>query len=357
MKHVLFFSCTIQGLKKLAPVIRTFERKGDIAVNTVIVGWREREFCQENHLSYHMVDEYSDFRRLDDWDTELAIDAVTRLLAQERPDLLITIDSGGFMESMFRACRRQGIPTIALQHSPLMHRIHDVPLEADLYLYWGDFFARQLHEMFGVPEQKSAVAGSAQFDATLTGKSDRAELAKRAGLETSKKWYVFCGQTWANVALHFAPEKAVAAAAETVCGQKEAQFVYRPHPDETEEKLDILRELVPGVRIVRNVDTVDLLRESAGAMTFYSTVAIDAALLGKPLLLFNRPDLKHAVLPLYDMGAALCCDNEEELELSVGQLLRTSISDETRRRVIQELNGGSTGQAVERITAACLKML
>lgn len=357
MKHVLFFSCTVQGLKKLAPVIRNFTDRGDIAVRTVIVGWREREYCEKNGLAYHMVDEYSPLQRLDDWDTELAIDAVTRLLTQEKPDLLVAIDSGGFMESMFRFCRRHAIPTVVLQHGPLQHRVHEVPLEADRYLYWGDFFARQLHEQFGVSEDRIRVTGSAQFDATLTGQSDRNLLARKTGLDARKQWYVFCGQTWANVPLHFAPEKAAAAAAKVLSAQPGAQLVYRPHPDETQRELNRLRALAPELLITKTVDTVDLLREAAGAMTFYSTVAIDAALLGKPLLLFNRPDLKHSVLPLYDLGAALCCDSEETMEQNIRQLLETRGSEETRQRVIQELNGGSTGQAVERITAACLQML
>ena len=78
---------------------------------------------------------------------------------------------------------------------------------------------------------------------------------------------------------------------------------------------DALQELeseIPNLHLVRNVDTVTLLHQAAAVMTFYSTVAIDAALLGKPILLFNRQDLMHTVMPLYDMGAALCCTSEQQ---------------------------------------------
>lgn len=357
MKKVLFFSCTVQGLKKLAPVIERLSQKQELALKTVIVGWREQEYCTQHGIPCRFVDDYSPLERKDDWDTELAIDAMYRLLSADRPDLLVTIDSGGFMESLFRFCRKKGIVTAVLQHAPLAHRLHGIPLEADRYLYWGDFFARQLQELLFVPQKKIAVTGSAQFDETLLLKTDRAEIASITGLDASKKWYVFCGQPGGNLKLDYAPEKAVEAAGRVLGHDPQAVLIYRPHPDQSEEETRSLQEKAPAMQVVRSVDTVSLIRESVGVMTYYSTVSIDAALLGKPLLLFNRADLKHSVLPLYDLQAALCCDQEHALEQSVLELTHTSIPEETRQTVIRELNGNSTGQAVERIVQECMEML
>ena len=120
---------------------------------------------------------------------------------------------------------------------------------------------------------------------------------------------------------------------------------------------DALQELeseIPNLHLVRNVDTVTLLHQAAAVMTFYSTVAIDAALLGKPILLFNRPDLMHTVMPLYDMGAALCCTSEQQIQEEVCNLVTFDVPEEIHQMVIQELNGGSKGQAIEKIVHECL---
>lgn len=357
MKNILIFSCTVQGFKKLEPVVRALQNRKDARVKTVVCGIQEIEYCAQNGIPCERVDGYSDMQRRNDWDTDLAIDAVYHLLQGDKPDLLITIDSGGFMESMFRYCRQHRIKTVALQHAPLAQRLTQVPVEADRYLYWGDCFARQLHEILHVPQERIVVTGSAQFDKTLLEKTDRDAIAKTAGLDAAKKWYVFCGQGVKGIPIDYSPELVIQKACKVLSAQEDIQFVYKPHPGELPQDLARMAKKMPAMKLVRNVDTVTLLHEAEAAMTFYSTVAIDAALLGKPLLLFNRTDLKHSALPLYDMGAALCCDAPERVEASIRQLMEFRVSESLRRRSVKELNGGSVGQAADRIVQECIKQL
>ena len=141
MKKVLVFSCTVQGLKKLSPIVKKLASVDGILLKLVVCGRLEVEYCKAEGIAYHRVDEYSSLTRMADWDTDLAIDALQYLLDQETPDLLLTIDSGGFMESMFHYCKKRNILALALQHAPLAHRLREAPAEAGCYLYWGNYFA------------------------------------------------------------------------------------------------------------------------------------------------------------------------------------------------------------------------
>ena len=98
VKKILVFSCTIQGFKKLVPVVKQLLIRNDILLQVVVCSIQEVEYCKAEGIAYHRVDEYSSLTRMADWDTDLAIDALQYLLDQETPDLLLTIDSGGFME-------------------------------------------------------------------------------------------------------------------------------------------------------------------------------------------------------------------------------------------------------------------
>ena len=109
MKKVLVFSCTVQGLKKLSPIVKKLASVDGILLKLVVCGRLEVEYCKAEGIAYHRVDEYSSLTRMADWDTDLAIDALQYLLDQETPDLLLTIDSGGFMESMFHYCKKRNI--------------------------------------------------------------------------------------------------------------------------------------------------------------------------------------------------------------------------------------------------------
>ena len=354
VKKILVFSCTIQGFKKLVPVVKHLLIRNDILLQVVVCSIQEVEYCKAEGIAYHRVDEYSSLTRMADWDTDLAIDALQYLLDQETPDLLLTIDSGGFMESMFHYCKKRNILALALQHAPLAHRLREAPAEAGCYLYWGNYFAKQLHLLLQVPMDNIVVTGSAQFDQTILQQTDRAELAQMAGLDIDKKWFVFCGQCPKDIPLQYDPRIAVRKAGAELQKYPDIQFVYKPHPGEMPDALQELESEIPNLHLVRNVDTVTLLHQAAAVMTFYSTVAIDAALLGKPILLFNRQDLMHTVMPLYDMGAALCCTSEQQIQEEVCNLVTFDVPKEIHQMVIQELNGGSKGQAIEKIVHECL---
>ena len=93
-------------LEKLSPIVKKLASVDGILLKLVVCGRLEVEYCKAEGIAYHRVDEYSSLTRMADWDTDLAIDALQYLLDQETPDLLLTIDSGGFMESMFHYCKK-----------------------------------------------------------------------------------------------------------------------------------------------------------------------------------------------------------------------------------------------------------
>lgn len=48
MKNILIFSCTVQGFKKLEPVVRALQNRKDARVKTVVCGIQEIEYCAQN---------------------------------------------------------------------------------------------------------------------------------------------------------------------------------------------------------------------------------------------------------------------------------------------------------------------
>ena len=58
----------------------------------------------------------------------------------------------------------------------------------------------------------------------------------------------------------------------------------------------------------------------------------------------------HTVMPLSDMSdAALRCASEQQIQEEVCNLVTFDVPKEIHQMVIQELNGGSKGQAIEKI--------
>ena len=69
MKKVLVFSCTVQGLKKLSPIVKKLASVDGILLKLVVCGRLEVEYSKAEGIAYHRVDEYSSLTRMADWDT------------------------------------------------------------------------------------------------------------------------------------------------------------------------------------------------------------------------------------------------------------------------------------------------
>ncbi len=85
--------------------------------------------------------------------------------ARLRPHVLVVDeDQTPLARIAVHAARRQGIPSIVLQHGVPRVAFGFVPLAADWFFAWGESSRRQLVD-FGVPGERIAVTGSARHDA------------------------------------------------------------------------------------------------------------------------------------------------------------------------------------------------
>ena len=227
------------------------------------------------------------------------------LLARWTPDVLVapTTIQDALDTELLKAARRAGVPVIGAPASwDTLTSKGCFLVDPDALLVWGEDTLRHALEHHGMPPGRVFVTGPPHFDVygpTWPAEPRERFLARR-GIDPAKRVVLFAGTTvtyWADEPTQIrALSRAIASGELADC-----VIWYRPHPRRTARDM---REFVglPGV----HVDDVlvaqkergigySILREDLahyrslvdacdGVVTAFSTMIIEAALMGKPSL-------------------------------------------------------------------------
>ena len=227
--------------------------------------------------------------------------------------------------------RKLGIKSLVIQHGLLSHPIDCLPLRADKIAVWGegmaDWFIRH-----GIAAERVPVTGCPRFDRYFAEpKRSKEEIYKRLNIEPTPKTVVLAAQ-WSSRRSLFTNM-----ALDDQDIVELSQFVFECIREVPGAKL--LIKFAPSDRISKI--HIEMLKEAAGdeiifvtdadpsyvlticdvLVTFSSTMALEAMILGKPAIIIDFRG-KNLYNPFAELGKPLIVSTKEEFTHCLDYLFR-----------------------------------
>jgi len=312
-------------------------------------------------------------RQLFGWVQHRRLDArpnrpLEALLDRHRPDLVVhpTVLNGLFINDVVQTCRRRGLPHVLIMNSwdnPSSKQA--VVGHPDLLLVWGEQTEEHALKYMNMPADRVRRFGAAQFEVYREPpRLDRAAFCAAHDIDPSKRILLYAGSS--KETDEFSHLKAIEALIESGA-LADTIVLYRPHPwgNGGQDGHRIIDEPWRHVRLERSMrgyleqvkagnrekslpdyrETRDLLCHIDALLSPLSTIIVEAARLGHPVLCFLPEDeLQEAehlriALPsvhfdaLYAMpGVMVACSRQAMLD-ALPPLLALSRDTEARERL------------------------
>jgi hypothetical protein len=284
------------------------------------------------------------------------------VLASVRPAVVcLYAESSGWGRAAVAACRAASVPTVAIQHGIVYPKYYsyrhapderDVPAPDATALFGAS--ARRLLVHLGHPRPDSLVlTGSPRYDELLerARSCDREALRRRLGAAEGQPLLVVASRFRAIRDTHSAIGSAFPALVAAVRALG-VRCVVKPHPAESHgEYLAAIGLSDPAIEVLSpSADLLDVLIASDALATVVSLSAVEALVVGRPVVILNMPNHLGA---LVDAGVALGVDAGADPT----DALRRALTDPETRNALQharalylhELALGVDGQATRRI--------
>jgi len=355
MKKILIVTYLERHLKKMLPVIKALAKYTDTELKVMLLTPDEWRLAESEGIKYSRFDDYTDSKRRADFDLEWALEPLITAIEREKPHLFLAIEVNYILRNAVRYCESLGIKTLIVQHgTPNKYSLHCfAPFEADRFAAWGDFTKEFLVEN-GVEPERIVVTGGPVFDKTVSLKPDKGKIYTELGIgPDSKKVIVFTTQ---GQGAGFRPstEEIEAGITETIKAASQYQDVlllFQAHPGQNVEDIQKVAQQIDHstARVIKYHDTESLMAVSDGVITFFSTTAIDALILGKPLLLINLTDDRE-FFPFVPMGAAFGAYAKEEIIPAFKKLIESPEElKDGREKAIPYMVYKTDGKSLERV--------
>jgi len=296
------------------------------------------------------------------------IERIRRLASAHRPQVGITLsEMGAFGQTIARAGRRFGMATLNMEHGLKTHLPMVEAVVSDRIAAFGEESAEVLVRQ-GADPAAIVLTGAPRYDALFRreGLPERAETLARMGLDETDRLIVFASYPLAISATHSAEHKEaiVRALAEAVEEIPNGALVVKLHPLETDPIAERVLSMKPRprFRVVGDVDgpLYPLLAACDVLATFTSTTALEAAILGRSILVVNLSGLPDTT-PYVREGIALYADSAGAVGPALARLLDDEALrgqlEEARRRFIRRFATSDDGRAAERVADLILEMV
>ncbi len=267
-------------------------------------------------------------------------------------------------------CRRQGIPVVAVQHGNIVltsdylvdfsasaQDLESVPSKADLYpdqlCIAGEETRDILTSGIGYPfPNRLVITGQARLDPLFDPESyfDRLHFRNNFGIDRDKKVVLVGSQTF-----NIAGNRAVfmRAVLEALSTDPDIAIVIKPHPLENAlwHKRFIRALKIRAVVLPANVSAKAALFASDVLITFYSTIATEAIVLGRPVVIVNLTGHPSPVAYAQHGVALEVCSKVEILPAVLRALYDDDVRTALQERGAEYLRyeSGEDGFATERI--------
>jgi len=274
----------------------------------------------------------------------LRLELMNQAIETEKPDLImISGEYFGLGRAAVIAGKLKGVPTLALQHG-IIHPHHQgyvhpkneisnkISLKhciiPDKTAVYGNYTKEILTKVCNYPDESVVVTGQPTYDVLIKAKEvfGKQKFLKQHGLDPTKKTALLITQGCSHEFLKV-----------TVKALKkfsEVQTIIKPHPCDVEPKWHekILRkENYHALVLDPKSNTFEALFACDLMITISSTVAIEAMVLNKPVVIVNltgEPD----PMPYVESGAALGAYQEKD----VVHVIRKALFDEDVRKELEK---------------------
>ncbi|HET7292533.1 MAG TPA: CDP-glycerol glycerophosphotransferase family protein [Vicinamibacteria bacterium] len=285
-------------------------------------------------------------------------------LEATRPGLvLLYAESSGWGRAAVAACRAQGVPTLALQHGILYPGYYsylhgkdetDCP-RPDRTAVFGEAAKRFLVEQGGYAPESLIVTGSPKFDAllALARGFDREALRRGLGVAPGEKLLLVASRFRAIRETHQSIGSAFPALVAAAAALPGVHLLVKPHPAESGDPYERAIRAAGATRarvLSPRTDLLELLAAMDALVTVESLSAVEALVVGRPVLVLNLPtNLDEMVEQGMALGVARGVDPTDTLRrLLYDQATARSLA-EARERYLGDVAHGVDGQATARI--------
>jgi len=253
------------------------------------------------------------------------------LLELTQPRLLIGMTERLHIASLaYLLARREGIPTLALESHDI---VYDTPifsrLDADKLAVGSDYTASVYHKR-GIERSRLVVTGEPTYD--RLAKLRLNAVPKPATAERILAVFTQPLDLAINATMRRQLLRGAAQAAREI---PNLRLAIKPHP--RDDRAALLHELErldlpPETLLPKSHDLYVLLAESDVVLTFFSTVGVEALLVGKPVVLF-KPDPQPSPVSYVNSAAVLRVADHREIASTIGSVLG---DENLRQRLRQE---------------------
>jgi len=284
--------------------------------------------------------------------------ALEELIDAVNPGLLVCLtEREGLINLAIRKAAARGISTLAVESHDM---IWDSPLfgrmEADRLAVSGAY-SRDIYADNGVPREKITITGQPSFDELIRYREKGA-----VEQETGERLLVVITQP-PDVALTEDMRREMLRGA-LLAGHEipRLRVLVKPHPrDDLRDLRLVLSELgAPRAALLpKKLDLYGLLASSDVILTAFSTVGVEAIMLGRPVVVF-KADENPAVLPYVDSEAVLRASDAEGIAQTIKQVFEGGILQKLtrgREEYIAHHECAADGGGAKRVVRLMLEML
>lgn len=238
-------------------------------------------------------------------------------------------------EDVIRWAKRKKIPSIALQMNWDSFNFNSLLVTPDFWGIWGSqgwYFARLIHK---IPSERLKIIGSARLDPYFH--------MQMTEPPTTPKLFV------AGVSGQFDEEQLLKDLSRLIQNgylPSDLRLIYKPHPKKNPVVQHVFDKFEGVSWIRKNLLTWDeyaeILQSVDATITAYSTMGLESAICGKPVLCVGWGDTRYwnyvkgfpHVQAYRDAPWAICCDKPEDLIPSVKKLLTLKCDPEMTRHLV-----------------------
>ncbi len=270
-----------------------------------------------------------------------------------KPNIVIVMTEGIMPAKIAIAAARLGrIPTLLLLQLGMLGKNYECPsFLADKISVPGDFI-KDLVINCGVDARKVVVTGRPTYDALVRaeGRFDRDEICRRLKLDPARKIVVYCTE---NLPLRDT-ERVARAVCRAMKSFSDVQFIIKVHPSELSTSIynKVAGEIGVRVLVTKEENIYEVLFTCDLMVTGFSTTALDAMILDKPVISINFTGLPDPI-PFAESGAAIGVYREGDLEPAIrGGLYDDSVKERLcndREKFVYEQTYLKDGKATGRI--------
>jgi len=284
--------------------------------------------------------------------------ALEELIEAVQPGVLVCLTERNELVNLaFRMAAEREIPSLALEShdmiwdSPLFGR-----LEADRLAVSGTY-SEGIYAGNGIPSEKITVTGQPSFDGLVRYREKEPGKA-----ETPERLLVVITQP-PDVALTEDIRREMLRGA-FLAGRRlpGLRVLIKPHPRENLDDLRLILSELGAPRdalLMKKLDLYGLLASADVILTAFSTVGVEAIMLGRPVVVFKTGE-EPSVLPYVDSGAVLRAGDAERTAEMIKRVIDGEVAQELargREEYIARHECAADGGGAKRVVRLILEMM